>query len=120
MNETPIYISQPSFKNLWNEYRVYPDRLELKVHIYLRTFVIPLSKVVDISVSGPLALQLLKRDTYRGGLPLKLDLTDFYNNVALRRSFGLMRQLRFTPDDPEAFVAACRQALEERTQKEEV
>jgi len=46
----PLYTSKPSARSLWQEYRVYQDRLELKFWLFLRTLNIPASKIVDIRV----------------------------------------------------------------------
>jgi hypothetical protein len=44
-DESPLYVSNRLPKNLWQEYRVFKDRLELESHILLHTFIIPLNDI---------------------------------------------------------------------------
>ena len=46
---------------------------------------------------------------------LKLDLADLCRHVALLRRSGTMKRLRFSPDDPEEFVAACKSVVKDET-----
>jgi hypothetical protein len=96
----PIYVSQKSGKNLWQDYRVYPDRVQLRCWALLSTFVIRAEDIVEVQVSTGLLVW-----------GLKLDLSDFFTHVKLRRRAGLFRNLKFTPDNPERFVAACKSIM---------
>ena len=99
MTAEPIYASPPRAKSLWQRYEVYPDRIELHCWWFLGgKYVIRAEDLVSATVRPPVV-----------GLSwaLKLDLADFRPHVALRRERGFFRELRVTPDDPEAFVAAC-------------
>ena len=40
MNGTPLYASKRTFKSLWQEYRIYRDRLELQAWVLLHTVVL--------------------------------------------------------------------------------
>ena len=105
--ETPFYQSAKRGKNLWQSYRVYPDRVELSCWALFSTFVIPADGIEEVSVLPPtLSPESLKnpRLAFRAGL--KLDLSDFFTHVVLKRSRGLFSLLAFTPDDPHAFAAA--------------
>ena len=50
----PEYISKASARSLWQEYQVYPDRLELQFWIFLKTVKIPAEKIVDVKVVSPI------------------------------------------------------------------
>ena len=52
-NRSPLYVSKRSFKNLWQEYRIYPDRIELQCWIALHTLKIPVRDIVDIQIRSP-------------------------------------------------------------------
>lgn len=100
---SPICESARSGKNLWQSYRVYPDRVELSCWALFTTFVIPADQIREVEVLPP-TLRAPLRQALRASL--KLDLTDFFTHVMLLRSSGLFKTLAFTPDDPEAFAAA--------------
>ena len=99
MGPHPLYKSERMFKNIWQEYRVFDDRVELAT--IFKTLVIPLEQVNRVAVANP----------YRVGWRLKLDLADFYQHVDLDKATGLFRHLAFTPDDPETFRATLEAAL---------
>jgi len=101
MNETPIYKSKRSARNLWQEYRIYRDRLELQSWITLRTFVVSVQAIRGIELRPP----LFRRKGMTWGL--KLDPADLFRHVLLTRTSGLMKRIAFTPDDPEQFVAVA-------------
>jgi hypothetical protein len=114
--ERPLYESKASGKNLWQHYRVWPDRIELGT--LFGTVKVPLEDVSDVSVRPPVVIFDLFRGDYDLGELMrapKLDLADLYAHVAIEKETGFWRQLRVTPDDPEAFVAAVRQAREQRS-----
>jgi hypothetical protein len=45
-----LYISKPSARSLWQDYRVYSDRLELRFWLFLKILTIPNEKIVDMKV----------------------------------------------------------------------
>jgi hypothetical protein len=106
-----LYVSRRSAKNLWQRYRVYSDRIELQFWFAFHTLVIPLRVIEDIQVRRASALP------DRGlGDPLwfrivKLDWADFFTHVSLHKGSGFVRCYWFTPDDPDAFVAAVQTVL---------
>lgn len=108
----PVYTSKPSVMSFWSEYRVYEDRLELDTRLF-GLITVPFEDMGAVEVRPPVAvLDLLRGDhqlkqTHRS---MKLDLADLSEHVAVERETGLFRQLRLTPDDPEAFVAALTRA----------
>jgi hypothetical protein len=101
----PIYVSEKSAKNMWQDYRVYPDRIQLRCWFLLSTFAIPLDDIVEVRISRR---GLLGLTCWWG---LKLDWADLFEHVQLHRKTGLFRWLRFTPDNPERFVAACQSVM---------
>jgi hypothetical protein len=104
----PIYVSERSTKNLWQSYRVFEDRIELRCWALFSTLVIPAHDILDVQVRGPFGLG----DLFRGRVKvswwvLKLDFSDLCEHVELHRKSGLFKHLRFTPDFPADFAAAC-------------
>lgn len=111
--QTPIYVSPPVATSLWQEYRIYPDRLELECKVGLQTIIIPTAEIVGIEVRPPLVFA----DVFRGksffySFALKIDFADGFRHVAIERKYGLMKHIRFTPKCPEEFVKACRMVID--------
>ncbi len=94
-NLTPLYVSKRSFKNFWQQYRVYLDRIELECWIGLHTLKIPISDIVDISLKYPFSI------SFRG---VKIDQCDLYRHVAITRKSGLWKRIAFTPHNPDEFA----------------
>jgi hypothetical protein len=108
MADQVIYASQCTAKSLWHAYRVYADRVELDT--MFGTMAVPFDQVQGVGIAHDywqgVRLQL------RGFRPgLKLDWADFHEHVVLDKATGLFRHVAFTPDNPEAFVAALETAL---------
>ena len=106
-NPNPLYVSKPSWRSLWKEYRVYQVRIELDS--WLGRKVILAGDILEIEIRPP----LVGGDLFRGKTlaycwALKLDMADLSRHVAIRRRKGIMKRLRFTPDDPERFVEVSR------------
>jgi hypothetical protein len=108
----PLYVSKPSTKNLWREYRVYADRLELET-VPWGLVRVPFEdiKAVEVRPSGVVF------DAIRGDYGLlelmrtvKLDLADLHEHVAVEKS-GFWKQFRLTPDDPAQFKRVVDAAL---------
>ena len=109
-----IFISPRSSKSLWQEYRVYPDRIELQCKVALRTLVIPADEICDIQIRPPLVFADLFRGKGFGyAFPLKIDWADICRHVAIKRKSGFMKHIRFTPDDPDKFLEACKTIMKE-------
>jgi hypothetical protein len=100
MNDPAIYTSKRTGKNLWQEYRVYRDRLELQCWILFHTVIIPANEIVEITIHPPRTIWCLK-----------LDHCNFCRHVLLEKKSGLFKHIAFTPDDPEKFAAACRSIM---------
>ena len=50
MNDIPIYISKRTGRSLWQEYRIYRDRLELQSWFLFHTVVVPASEIQAVEV----------------------------------------------------------------------
>jgi len=104
----PVYVSKPGGKNIWQEYRVFADRIELDTKMW-GTVTVPMDQVERVRVAQPLVVF----DLFRGEIDLedllrtaKMDLADLSEHVSIEKDTGFWRQFRITPDDPESFVAA--------------
>jgi len=78
----------------------------------LSSFVIPAEDILSIEVRGPFSIG----DIFGGKVKLrwwvlKLDWSDFFQHVEIHRRSGLFKYLRFTPDNPQNFVATCESLL---------
>ncbi len=113
MNTTkPLYISKSSGRSLWQEYRVYPDRVEIPSRIFFKTFVIPADEILDIEVRPPIVIgDIFRGKSFKYAVALKLDLADLYQHVAIHRKFGWFKYLRFTPDNLKEFVVTCKSIM---------
>jgi hypothetical protein len=111
MSEAPIYTSKSSVKSLWQEYRIYEDRLEFSTLFGQMT--IPFEQVESVEVSESELKGLLKGDLHLKNFrpALKLDWANFVEHIVLDKSAGRIRRVLFTPDDPTAFKSALDQAL---------
>jgi hypothetical protein len=111
--QTPLYVSKRSFKNFWQQYRIYLDRIELQCWMLLHTLKIPIREIVDIHVSPPFSLgKLLRRKGSLDFLGLKIDLTDSYHHNVITRRSRLGKHICFTPDDPEEFADIIKLLME--------
>jgi hypothetical protein len=111
MTDTPIYTSKSSVRSLWQEYRIYDDRLEFSTLFGQMT--IPFEQVEKVEVSESNLKGLMHGDLKLKGFrpALKLDWADFVEHVVLDKSEGYIHRLLFTPDDVQAFKTALDGAL---------
>ncbi len=111
MGDTPIYTSKSTVKSFWQEYHIYSDRLEFATKFGLMT--VPFEHIERVDVSESEIEGLLKGDLHLKNFrpALKLDWANFLEHVVIDKSEGLVRQVLFTPDDPEAFKRALDKAL---------
>jgi|GEM_PF-562053 len=108
-HDTPIYVSERSARNFWQDYRVFPDRVELRCWLLLIRFVILAEDILDVKVRPRFSIG----DQFQGRVrirwwALKLDWSDFFDHVEIHRKWRLFKYIRFTPDNPERFVAAVK------------
>jgi hypothetical protein len=106
MNDTPIYISKRTPMNLWQEYRIYPDRLELQSWFLFHAIVVPANEIQAIEVRPSI---FRSWDGFIWGV--KLDNCNLCRHVLLIKKTGLFKRIGFSPDDPEKFVAACQSII---------
>jgi len=76
-NSPPIYRSRPRLRNLFQEYRLYPDRLELPCHSLPHTFRVPLEEIAEIGLAAPMS--------GGRGWAIKPDLSDLFPHLYLVR-----------------------------------
>jgi hypothetical protein len=112
-SRTPLYVSKRSFKNLWQAYRVYLDRIELQCWIALHTLKIPVREITEIQVRSPFSFL----DLFRGKASLsfrgvKNDLCDSYRHVVITRKSGFFKRIAFTPDNPDEFADIIKLLME--------
>jgi hypothetical protein len=109
MTDTPLYTSKRMARNLWQEYRIYHDHLELSSWCLFHTIVVPANAIQAIEI----------RPSVFGGwsgmtMGIKNDLCDLFPHVQLTRKKGLFKRIGITPDDPEKFVTFCESILRQR------
>jgi hypothetical protein len=107
-----LYVSPSSAKSLWQEYRIYADRVEF--HTLFGTMEVPFG-----TIEGARVLDSDIDALFRGDLrlknfrpALKLDWANFAEHVVLDKCEGMIHRVLFTPDDPAAFVEALHAAME--------
>ena len=90
MSDTLVYTSKSSVKSLWQEYRIYEDRLEFSTLFGQLT--IPFEQVESVEVSESDLKGLLKGDLKLKGFrpALKLDWANFVEHVVLDKSAGFV------------------------------
>jgi hypothetical protein len=97
-----LYKSKRTVKNLWQEYRIYRDRLELQSWWLFHTMVVPAGEIQAVEVRPP---------GFIWGV--KLDNCNFCRHVLLTKKSGVFTRIGFSPDEPEKFVAVCQSIMPE-------
>ena len=106
MTDTPLYSSRRTGKSLWQQYRIYRDRVELQSWFLLHTVVVPAIQIKSVEVRPPVFC------SDRGfTLGIKLDNCDLCRHVLFTKKSGIFKRLGFTPDGPEEFVQVCKSIL---------
>ena len=114
-NQRPIYVSPRSLRSLWQEYRIYPNRIELECRIACHTLVILTDEIVEMEVRPPLVFaDLFRGKSFAYSFPLRIDGADCQRHVAIKRKTGFMKHLRFTPDDPDSFIEICKSIMRKK------
>lgn len=111
-DSTLKYSSASTLQSLWQEYRIFDDRLEFATHF--GTMTIPFevierleirpSDLKQLVVSGDLQLKDFRP-------ALKLDWANFQEHIVLDKNDGCVRRILFTPDNLTAFEKAFQDAL---------
>ena len=108
--DQPLYVSKRLFRNLWQEYRIYTDRIELRSCVGRK--VIRAEDIINVEVRPPVVIgDLFRRKGWAQSFALKLDMADFFRHVALHRRSVWIKHLRLTPDDPDTFVSICKSII---------
>ncbi len=112
----PLFVSRPTLKSVWQEYRIFPDRVELDLHLF-GTIRVPLDDIAGVATRPKGVIFDVTRGDY--GLKdllrtLKLDWADLNEHVVIERESGVFRQFRLTPEDPEEFVRQLEAARSRR------
>ena len=116
MNDTTLYASKRTAKSVWQQYRIYRDRLELQSWILLHTVVLPIDEIQAVKLRPSVIGSLLgftwgmKKD-FRDMWGIKIDFCDLCPHVLLRKTSGLLKSIGFSPDEPEKFVEICKSVL---------
>ena len=114
-DQRPIYVSPRSLRSLWQEYRIYPNRLELECRVALHKLVILADEIIEIEIRPALVFaDLFRGKSFAYSFPLKMDGADCRRHVAIKRKTGFMKHLRFTPDDPDKFVEICKSIMKKK------
>jgi hypothetical protein len=109
MNDTPLYTSKRTVKSLWQQYRIYRDRLELQSWFLFHTVVVPADEIQAVEVR-PSAFSGQKGFTWG----IKIDNCDLCRHVRLTRQSGFFKRIGFSPDNPEEFVETCQSVFPAR------
>ena len=104
----PIYLSPRSRRSFWQEYRVYPDRFELECWFTLHARHSRGSDSGNRCAASSGCRRSIRGIGFARSFPLKMDCADIRRHVAIKRKSGFMKNLRFTPDDPNKFVETCK------------
>jgi hypothetical protein len=102
-SEKPIYTSRRTPASLWQEYRIFPDRLELQSWLLFHTLVIPADEILSAE-----ARPSIFAGTKGCIWGVKLDNCNFCRHVLIRKKKGLFKRIGFTPDNPEEFTRICK------------
>ena len=112
MTEKPIYTSKSTVKSLWQEYRIYKDRVEFSTHTGIIS--IPLDKIEGVEVNESDVKGLFKGDLKLKGFKpaIKLDWANFVEHVVLDKKGGHCKRFLFTPENPQEFKDVLNKLLE--------
>jgi hypothetical protein len=111
MTENAIYTSKSSVKSLWQEYRIYEDRLEFDTLFGRMTVPFEHVESVDVAESDVKGLFHGRLGLRNFRPALKLDWANFVEHVVVDKDQGSVRRVLFTPDKPKQFKAAVDEAL---------
>src|SRR5579859_6920487 len=100
MNDAPLYASRRKGRSLWQQYRIYRDRVELQSWFLFHAIVVLRDDIRAVE-ARPSVFSSNNGITWG----IKLDNCDLYRHVLLTKKNGLFKRIGFSPDDPEKFVA---------------
>jgi hypothetical protein len=117
MIDTPLYTSKRTAKSLWQQYRIYRDRIELQSWILLHTVVPPINEIRAVKLHPSVFggwIRLMRGEIeidFRDMWGIKIDFCDLCRHVLLRKTSGIFNAIGFSPDEPEQFVEICKSVL---------
>ena len=123
MSETPLHTSKSTIKSLWQEYRIYEDRLEFDTHVATagisRQLTIPFDQIERIEVSESEIKGLFKGDLHLKNFrpAFILDWANFLEHIVVDKNQGFARRVIFTPEDPRRFKRILEEALTQFREK---
>jgi hypothetical protein len=111
VSDEPVYVSGSSFKSIWQEYRIYGDRLEFETKF--GQMIVPFENIDGFEVLDADTKALLRGDLRLKNFrpAIKIDWANFMEHVVLDKKEGCVRRILFTPEDPLAFKDALQGAL---------
>ena len=111
MADAAIYTSRSTVRSLWQEYRIYDDRVVFETHF--GTMTVPFANIERIEISESEVKGLLRGDLHLKNFrpALKLDWANFVEHVVLDKKEGGIRRILFTPDHLDDFRNALNAAL---------
>ena len=117
MSEETLYVSKSTARSLWQEYRIYEDRLELDTRVGLMS--IPFDHIEEIRVSESEVRGLLKGDLHLKDFrpALKLDWANFLEHIVIDKNKGLIKRVLITPDNIIEFKHVLERALSDYRQR---
>jgi hypothetical protein len=117
MSDAVVYASKSTAKSLWQEYRVYADRVEFDTKFGMLS--VPFDHIEKVEISESEVRGLLRGDLHLKDFrpALKLDWANFLEHVVVDKSQGYVRRILLTPDDLQAFKSALDGALNRYRQR---
>lgn len=112
----PIYQSKKKLRNLFQNYKIYEDRIEIGSKVVLKTFKLTKEDITNIEIRPRYVIGDVIRRRYSIFThlrTLKVDFADFHRHVVIEKNKGFLKQQRFTPDDPDLFIEKCKKIFEE-------
>lgn len=111
MDTDPIYVSVSTARSIWQEYRIYSNRVEIDTHFGCLT--IPFEHIETAGVSESEVKGLMKGDLHLKGFrpALKVDWANFVEHVVIDKNEGIIHRVLMTPENPEEFVTTLDEAL---------
>lgn len=109
--EKATHVSPSTVRSLWQEYRIYADRIEFETH--LGTLVVPLSEIERVEARESDMKGLLHGELQLKNFrpALKLDWANFVEHVVIDKDAGRIRRILFTPQNPAEFKAVLDRVL---------
>jgi hypothetical protein len=113
MSEETLYVSGCSFKNFWQEYSIYSNRIELKSLI--GTMTIPFENIEEFTKAESDLTGLFKGNLQLKNFKpaLKFDMANFVEHIVIDKTDGIIHRVLFTPDNPEKFFQVLDEAISE-------